>query len=173
MRSPTNYRLRLKLLRSGLPRLVIRKTNSQVITHIVITDENAIDKTIVSANGLELKKLGWTLSRKNLPASYLIGYLLAKKAKGKVNSDVIVDKGLRPIKKDSFIFAVIKGALDGGLKIRVGEINISMDRITGKHIMHIAQTTKDKTMFSKTKNEISNIEALIEEMKNKIALQYG
>ncbi len=173
MRKPTNYRLRLKLLRSGLPRLVIRKSDSQVIAQIVTTDKSTIDKTIVGANGIELQKLGWPLSRKNIPAAYLIGFLLAKKAKDKVKSDIIVDKGLRPIKKDSFMFAVIKGAIDGGLKVRAGEINISEDRIKGKHIINIAQKTKDKNMFSKTKDKVENIENLIEDIKNKITSKYG
>ncbi len=74
-RKRTNYRKRLELLKSGIPRLVVRKTDNSVIAHVVEFGESG-DKTIAMVRGTDLKKFGWELSSKNSPASYLVGYLL-------------------------------------------------------------------------------------------------
>lgn len=177
MRSPTNYRVRLKLLKSRLPRLVIRKTNSRIITQIIKTDldnqkETVKDITIVGADGNELKKFGWVFSGKNLPAAYLVGFLIGKKAKSKVDSEVIVDKGLYRLHKNSFIFYVIKGAVDAGLPVRAGEMEIDEKRLKGEHIKEMAKNAK-KWHFSKVKQNIENISNIMETVKNNIEKEYG
>ncbi|MCW1297138.1 MAG: 50S ribosomal protein L18 [Candidatus Rehaiarchaeum fermentans] len=174
MRPYTDYRKRIKLLRSGLPRLVVRKTNHTVITQIIktILDEegNIKDITIASAYGRELKKFDWPFSFKNLPSSYLTGYLLARKSK--INEELILDKGLYTLHQNSFIFSALKGAIDGGLKVRAGEINISNDRIMGLHIINISQKSSG-LQFSKVKDKISKIKEIFQEVKNKIDKEYG
>ena len=81
----TNYKRRLALLKSRKPRLVIRKTNTQIILQIVEYQPDG-DKILCGTSSLSLKKLGWSYSCKSLPACYLTGLLLGSKAKGKTNS---------------------------------------------------------------------------------------
>ena len=75
----TNYRKRLALLKSGLPRAVVRFTNSKVM--VQISDfEGKGDRVLASATSADLEKMGWKNSKTNLPASYLSGKLAAKNA---------------------------------------------------------------------------------------------
>ncbi|MEM3828394.1 MAG: hypothetical protein QXP36_04145 [Conexivisphaerales archaeon] len=174
MRSATNYRVRLKLLRSGLPRLVIRKTNSSVITQIIISEyeSNRVkDITMFHAYGRELYSFGWPFSYKNVMAAYLTGYLIAKKASN-LKSEIIVDKGLYTLHPNSFVFFVIKGAIDGGLKVRAGEINISNERLLGLHIKHISELSKGN-QFRKVKDKINDISKIFQDVKNRIDEKYG
>lgn len=111
----TNYNKRLKLLSSKKLRLVVRITNKRIITQIIEYIEKG-DKVLVSADSQELKKYGWKYSAKNIPAAYLTGILCASKAKKKGLTGAILDIGLRTPSKGARIFAVLKGAVDGGLK---------------------------------------------------------
>ena len=76
----TNYKKRLKLLLSKKPRLVIRRSLNNISLQIIEYQTNG-DKIIVGTNSSELKKMGWTANTGNIPAAYLTGLLLAKKAK--------------------------------------------------------------------------------------------
>ena len=130
----TDYQNRLKMLKSGRPRLVVRKS-LRYITAQVIEFTPKGDKTLVSATSKELKKLGWKFAMDNLPAAYLTGMIIAKKCKEKKISQAILDSGLYASTKGNRIYAVVKGAVDGGLKIPVSqEILPSEDRISGRHI---------------------------------------
>jgi len=91
----TDYRRRLKLLISGIPRLVIRRTNKNMIVQVVEYSDDG-DHVLLTANSSELKKLGWKHATANLPAAYLTGMLAAKKAKEKKVKKAIVDLGLQP-----------------------------------------------------------------------------
>lgn len=114
----TDYPARAKLLFSGIPRLVIRKTNRYLIAQLVKSSV-AQDKIVFTANSKELLKYGWpsTKSIKNLPAGYLLGILCAVKAKKAKVGKVIIDLGLQRSTKGSKLYAVVKGAVDGGLEI--------------------------------------------------------
>lgn len=112
----TNYRKRIKLLSSGKLRLTVRKSLKNVLAQI-IEYRKAGDKTLVSANTRELIKLGWKSARRNASAAYLIGLIIAKKAKEKNIKEAILDAGLMGSVKNALQYAVLKGALDGGLKI--------------------------------------------------------
>jgi len=115
----TDYKARLSLLKSNKPRLVVRKTNRYIISQIVESDI-AQDKTIVKATSKDLLGIGWPKEKsgslKSLQAAYLTGFLLAKKAKGKVK-EAILDTGLQRTVHGSRIFAVVRGALEAGLSI--------------------------------------------------------
>jgi len=162
----TNYKKRLNLLLSKKPRLVIRKTLTSTISQIVNYDENG-DKTIISANSSELKKLGWKMNTGNIPAAYLTGMLLAKKAKQKKINEVIVDIGLATPTKGSKIFAVLKGAVDNGLKIPHSENMFPSDeQINGEIIKNAITSIKTKNQFS-TYKKLDTVKH-IKEMKNKI-----
>lgn len=130
----TDYKARIALLKSSLPRLVVRKTNKNIIAQIVKSKE-AQDFVVCSANSAELKKHGWNFSCKNLPACYLTGLLIAKKAKEKKINQCILDVGMQRSTKGSRIYALVKGAIDMGIKIPCDEkIFPSEERIRGKHI---------------------------------------
>jgi len=130
----TDYRKRLVMLKSGLPRLVVRASNKSIQAQVVTYDADG-DKVLATARATDLKKLGWTSATGNTPAAYLTGFLLASKLKGKIDSDVIVDIGLQHHHKGGRLYAVAKGAIEGGLSVRVGEdILPSDDRLNGAHI---------------------------------------
>ena len=54
----TNYKKRLELLKGKKERLVIRRTNTQIIMQIVNYSENG-DKVLLTVNSGELQKKGW------------------------------------------------------------------------------------------------------------------
>jgi large subunit ribosomal protein L18 len=138
----TNYRKRLKLLLSKKPRLVIRKSLRYINAQIVVF--NGSDKTITAVNSKILRKYGWKYSCKNLPACYLTGILIAKKALEKGIKEAVLDMGLYPSTKGSKIYAVVKGALDAGLKVPCSEeILPSEERIRGEHIKNYLEKFKN------------------------------
>jgi large subunit ribosomal protein L18 len=127
------------------------------------------DKIAVSAHSSELKKLGWGMGCGNIPASYLTGYLLGKKAAGKNIKECIVDTGLYPSIKGSRIYAALKGAVDAGMKVPFSkEILPPEGRIKGKHIAEFGKKAKEihKNQFSKSNPD--NIEKQFEDTKKKI-----
>jgi len=128
----TNYVKRLALVRSGKARLVVRRSNSNIYAQIVEFSP-AGDKTIASANGKDLSEFGWkTPSLGNIPSAYLVGYLLAKRTPVK---EAILDIGMQKPAKGGKLFAVLKGAVDGGMQIPFDKEAIpTEERITGAHI---------------------------------------
>lgn len=130
----TNYRKRLTLLISGTHRIVIRKTNKNMIVQVVDYDDMG-DKVIVTASSNELKKQGWSHATGNLPAAYLTGVLAARKSLKKGVKVAIVDLGLQNPSKGSRLFAAVKGAIDGGLEIKCSEEAFPKEeRLKGTHI---------------------------------------
>ena len=130
----TDYRRRLELLKSGLPRAVVRKTNTRIIVQFVEYHEDG-DRVIVTVTSDILKRYGWTRSFKSVPAAYLAGYLAGKKAKEKGIERAVLDIGRHPAIKGSRVFAALKGMLDAGVDIPHGEgIFPDEDRIVGKHL---------------------------------------
>ncbi|MCS7134501.1 MAG: 50S ribosomal protein L18 [Candidatus Pacearchaeota archaeon] len=115
----TDYRARLALLKSGLPRLVVRKTNRYIIAHVV-KHHGAQDYTIAYCNSKELKKYGWPFSFKNLAASYLTGFLLGKKYSRleKSEKNLILDIGLQRSTKGSRIYACVLGMIEAGFNVK-------------------------------------------------------
>ena len=146
--------------------VVFRKLSRILIAQIVKFDPKG-DSVLTSVSSRELEKYGWKLSRKNLPAAYLTGYLLAKKAKEK--TDVIVNFGIINPTKGASNYAFLKGALDGGLKI-VHSADLFPDdaRIKGAHIEKLAASGHDKIQFSKTP-DAKSISKIFEDVKKKIA----
>ena len=133
----TDYRRRLKLLKSGQARAVVRVSNTRVTCQIV-TYEKAGDRVSVSSTGDDLvAKYGWPEgnSRKNIPASYLTGFALGKSAIASGVDEAVLDIGLAACSAGSRVFAALKGMIDAGLEIPHGDdILPSEDRINGEHI---------------------------------------
>ena len=100
----TDYRARLKLLKSKLPRAVVRKSLKHTIVQFVKLDTEG-DRVIASASSIELKKLGWNESTSNLPAAYLTGLLAGKRAMEHKIDTAVLDIGLHAPVKGSKIFA--------------------------------------------------------------------
>lgn len=147
-RGETDYRRRLKLLRSGAPRAVVRVSNTQTIAQLAIYDEGG-DQIIANASGEGLvKKYGWPegISRKSVPASYLVGYALGKAAVAAGKSEAVLDIGLAASSPGSRVFAALKGMVDAGLNIPHGDAVIpSDDRLNGAHIDDSVSKAVEKT----------------------------
>jgi len=152
----TNYRSRLALVKSRKPRMVVRKTSTNIIVQFVTFAPEG-DKVLGTALSRELRDLGWNYSTKSTPAAYLTGYLASKRVAGKV-TEAVLDLGLAGPKKGSKVFAAMKGALDGGIKIPHGkDILPSEDRIKGKHIELYRQQP--------IVQEFTNMKAVIDKLK--------
>ena len=160
----TNYRKRLRALLSNKRRLVVRKSLNNIYAQIIEYHPEG-DKVIVCANSMELKKFGWKTDGGNIPSAYLVGLLLGKKAKEKGINEAILDIGLNKSIKGSRIYALLKGALDGGLKVPCSQdILPANERIKGMHIMSYASLLiKDSEAYNKrmrgyVKNKVSPLE---------------
>lgn len=135
---------RLKLVKSGKPRLVVRRFANNIIVQIVnFTPEG--DKTLASATSADLRRLGWKGHGGNVPAAYLVGYLAAKRALAEGVGDAILDAGFATPIMGSAPFAALKGAVDAGLGIPHSDVAFpSEDRIRGEHIAAYATKLKDE-----------------------------
>lgn len=130
----TDYRQRLRLLKSGLPRAVVRITNRKVIVQIAEYHPEG-DRIITSALSSELAKMGWKRGLKSLPSAYLTGLLAGKRAVDKGVKKAILDIGLHVPVKGSRVFAALQGMLDAGLEIPHGEEKLpDEDRLLGAHL---------------------------------------
>ncbi|MBT4445726.1 50S ribosomal protein L18 [archaeon] len=120
----TNYRKRLKLLLSGKDRLVVRFSTNNVTAQIVSYSPKG-DLVKLGVKSSSLSKHGWTFGSKNIPAAYLTGLLLANQAKGKnYSGELVLDTGFTTLQKQGRLFAVLRGVIDGGLPVRVGDESI-------------------------------------------------
>jgi len=131
----TDYKARRILLESGIPRIVVRRTNKYYILQAVESNE-AQDKVIATVTSKELLKNGWDAkmsgSLKSISAGYLTGMLMAKKLK---KGKYIVDLGMARTFTGSRVFAVVKGLVDGGLDVPANEkVFPSEDRLNGEHL---------------------------------------
>lgn len=152
LENKTDYKARQKLLASNLPRIIIRKTNKQILAQIV-TSKEAQDYIVCAVESNELNDFGWKLSKKNLPAAYLAGFLLGmkcKKAKEKIKK-AILDIGLQRSTKGSKIYSALKGFIDAGIEVKCSQDMFpSEERIKGSHINKeiASEFEKAKSMIS-------------------------
>ncbi len=160
----TNYRKRLRLLLSGKPRFVVRKSLNSITVQLAKYSKEG-DNVLVTVNSGNLVKYGWKAGRGNLPSAYLTGLLAAKKARAKGLSEAVLDTGRYTSVKGSRIYAAVKGAVDAGLKIPCSDVMFpSEDRIKGKHIEeHWKKNKKNFAIHSAEKMMLD-----FDESKNKI-----
>lgn len=147
----TDYSNRMKLLKSLKPRLVFRRTNKYFIVQYVVSQE-AKDKIILGASSKDLVKYGWPKeasgSLKSVTASYLLGYLVAKKIISEKMEKPVVDFGMMRVLHKSKPFGFIKGLIDGGLDIPCPEEAFpEEERIKGRSL-------KGKINFEEIKSKI-------------------
>ncbi len=136
----TNYYKRLKLIKSGKPRMVVRKTLNYIIVQFAEARIEG-DHIIAAAHSRELvKKYGWKGGTKNTAAAYLTGLLAGYRARLAGIEEAVLDIGLNDPVPGARVFAALKGALDAGLKIpHSEEILPSEERIRGEHIASWAE----------------------------------
>ncbi len=150
----TDYRKRLASVKSGKPKMVVRKSNKSVLGQVIQYSPKG-DKTLVHCSSRELKKLGWNLSLKNIPAAYLTGLMLGVKAKKKNIYDAVPDIGMATPVHGSAVFAAVKGAADAGMKVALDKKAAPKEeRIKGKHIESYKKEKKASEAFENTKKKI-------------------
>ncbi len=158
----TDYHRRVKLLTSQKSLLVFRKLSRTLIGQITQFNPKG-DKILVNVNSKELEKYGWKLSKKNTPAAYLTGFLIAKKAGKSKAGNLIADFGIINPTKGSVKYAFLKGASDGGLNVMHSpDFFPEENRIKGEHIASYSSNP-----------EYKNITRIFEEVKSKIESQNG
>lgn len=140
----TDYHLRKKLISSRKLRLVVRKTNKHINLQLVEAKIEG-DRVLEHAGTTELKSYGWKGGTGNLPAAYLAGFLLGKRAVGKGLKFAILDLNGYVITKENRLLAALKGAIDAGLEIpHDKEVLPKEERISGSHITkHAEQLQKE------------------------------
>ncbi|MFH1249363.1 MAG: 50S ribosomal protein L18 [archaeon] len=136
MENKTDYGARINLLKSGIDRLIIRKTNRHIMMQVAKSKE-AQDTVIVAATSKELLKYGLSLkegsSLKSISAAYLTGYLIGTKMKKLKITSAIADLGLARSTKGSRLYAALKGVVDAGIAISCDEKMFpSKERLNGK-----------------------------------------
>lgn len=137
----TNYRKRLKLFLSEKPRVVVRRSNKCIRMQLITYNKKG-DETLVSAISSELAKYGYKGSKCNIPAAYLTGLLFGKRAKKADFEEGILDIGLYSTTHGCRVYAALKGAVDGGMKIpHSEEVFGNEERIKGKHIAEFKKDT--------------------------------
>lgn len=133
----TDYRRRMRMLRGGMVRAVVRVSNTQTICQLVDYQSGG-DDILVSIDGKTLvDKFGWPIdaSRKSVPASYLTGFAMGKAAMSAGHDEAILDIGLAAATSGNRVFAALKGMIDAGLEMPHGEDALPEDdRINGSHI---------------------------------------
>ncbi len=145
----TDYKKRFALLKSGLPRIIFRKTNRYLIAQYVKSKE-AQDKIVFGIDSKKLLKYGWPEkeSIKSISACYLTGYLIGKKILLKKLEEPILDFGMARVLHKTGIYAFIKGLIDSGIKIECSKENFPDEsRIKGGHL-------KNKIPFDEIKLKI-------------------
>lgn len=154
LRGRTDYKKRLVLLGSSKPRLVIRKSLNNLVSQIVEYHPKG-DRVICSSHSKELEKFGWTLNRGNIPASYLTGLLLGKRAKEKKIKEAVLDMGLCPSTKGSRLYAALKGVVDAGISVpHSKEILPDDERVKGGHIASFKKTKEITQIFEEVRKKI-------------------
>ncbi len=130
----TDYRMRHKLISSGLPRAVVRCSSKNTTIQFIEFNPRG-DSIVAAATTVELGKLGWKHPTGNIPSAYLAGLMAGKRASKAGVKKAVLDIGLRPPKKGTKVFAALKGMLDAGIEIpHSDEVLPAEERISGSHI---------------------------------------
>ncbi len=134
----TDYRSRKRAITSRATLLVVRVSNKNVSSQFVKPQVKG-DIVLASAHSRQLRKLGWQGSLKSTPACYLLGMLAGRKAAAKGVKEAVLYNGVVPFVKGARISAFVKGVIDAGVEVPVGEEALpSEDRLTGKAIAEYA-----------------------------------
>jgi len=139
----TDYHQRLRLLKSGKPRLVVRKSNQHVRAQLIQRDLDG-DETISAAISSDLSEFGWEAPTGNLPSAYLTGFLAGSRAIEAGLSEAVVDIGLNSPTPGSKVFGAQEGAIDAGLDVPHNEaVFADWQRTRGTHIATYAEQLEE------------------------------
>ncbi len=157
----TDYRTRKSLLKSGIRRVIFRKTTRYIIGQIIESKE-AQDKVLISYNSKELLAKSWPKemegSLKSLPAAYLTGFELGKEALKAKISNGILDLGLNRNIPKSRVYAFVAGLKESGFDVPVNEKMLpEKDRIEGKHMKGDVKSIIEKVVGKKVEEKKSEI----------------
>ena len=134
----TDYYARGKLLLTEHPRMVVRRTNREIIIQLSVPDP-AGDRTLVVAYSRDLAGYGYKGSRSNTPAAYLTGILFGARCRKAGYPSAVLDIGLARASPGARVFAALKGAVFAGLSVPHGTDVLPDDsRIRGEHIATFA-----------------------------------
>ena len=143
----TNFAKRLALVKSGKTRMVVRRSNSNIVVQFINFDPKG-DKTVLTVTGAHLAKAHKWPSKRNAWTAYLAGLMAGKMAQEKGVKEFILDMGMQTPSKGSIIFAAQKGAADSGLKTFFNEEKVPSDKIDNP-------PDKYKELFNKVKSKIA------------------
>jgi large subunit ribosomal protein L18 len=136
----TNYRKRAAVIVGRHSFATVKVTDQNVAAQILKPTPTG-DLVVASAHSHELAKHGWKGSTNSLPACYLTGLLLGKKALEKGTSKAVLYIG-----KDHFtprVATCAKGIADSGVNIPISEESLpDFERISGQHIADYAASLK-------------------------------
>ncbi|MGA8302566.1 MAG: 50S ribosomal protein L18 [Thermoplasmata archaeon] len=131
----TDYRVRLRLLKSGEPRAVVRLTDRRVRVALVAYDPTG-DRVLAAADSRELGGVEFPVtSLASTPAAYLTAYLAGLRGKAHGTATAVLDAGIRRPTQGGRLSAALKGLLDAGIEIPHGDAGFpSSDRLNGTHL---------------------------------------
>jgi len=131
----TDYRVRLKLLKSNQPRAVVRFSRGRVLVAVTTYDPTG-DRVVAAAESAELPKIGYpTHGLVSTPAAYLTGYLAGLRAKAAGHETAVLDAGLKRPTEGGRLLSALKGLLDAGIEIPHGGAAFpKADRLNGTHL---------------------------------------
>ncbi len=130
----TDYRQRLRLLKSRKVRAVVRLSNKNIQVQFIRYDPEG-DRVEAVATSKHLEDFGWEQYGLNIPSSYLVGYLAAKKAREKGIDEAVLDIGLNHPEKGGRIFSALSGIVDAGIEVpHDPEVLPPEERLRGEHI---------------------------------------
>jgi len=139
----TDYHQRLRLLKSGKPRLVARTSNRHVRAQLVTIGPTG-DRTLAAADSRDLREYGWEAPTGNLPAAYLTGLLAGHHAVAAGVEEAVLDIGLASPTPGGKVFAVQEGAIDAGVEIPHNDsVLADWERTRGEHIAEYAASLEE------------------------------
>ncbi len=143
----TDYHQRLRLLKSGKPRLVARKSNKHTTAQLIAPGPQG-DETLASAHSSDLDDYGWDAPTGNISAAYLTGLLAGTRAVEAGIEEAVLDIGLNTATPGNKVFAVQEGAIDAGLEIPHNDsVLADWSRTRGEHVAEYAEQL-DEPLYS-------------------------
>ena len=138
----TNYKKRLKYLKSEKTRIFVRSSTNNILIQAINFNESG-DKILASGSAKDLKKLGWNYHSGNLPSAYLTGLYFGIKNK-EIIKEGIIDLGLKSITRGDRISATIKGLVDSKLSIpHSDKLLPTEEKINGTTIANYAKSLSE------------------------------
>ncbi|MBX8631897.1 MAG: 50S ribosomal protein L18 [Thermoplasmata archaeon] len=132
----TDYSHRLRLLKSGKVRAVVRNSNRYCIVQFIQFHHSG-DTVLASASSIELRKYGWNGAASNGAAAYLTGLLASSRARGKGITEAVFDAGINSPRKNSNVYAALSGIVEGGVSVPHDESAIvpmkRIEELASKH----------------------------------------